>query len=169
MGKPAARVADPTTHMGQPLAPGPGSPNTLIGFMPAWRAVPAAAAAALQAAKQAADTAIQVAEQARMAASGTPGAPAALAAETAAKTAAASSLGAAFAAAAGPMGPPDIHMCAMPAAPTPVPHGPGVVLQASMTVVINGLPACRQGDKVIEPIGPPNAIVMGCPTVLIGD
>ena len=34
---PAARVADPTTH-GAPLAPGPGSVDVLIGFMPAWRA-----------------------------------------------------------------------------------------------------------------------------------
>lgn len=36
-GKPAARVADPTTH-GTPLAPGPGSATVLIGNMPAWRA-----------------------------------------------------------------------------------------------------------------------------------
>lgn len=34
---PAARVGDPTSH-GTPLAPGPGSPNVLIGGMPAWRA-----------------------------------------------------------------------------------------------------------------------------------
>lgn len=33
---PAARVGDPTSH-GTPLAPGPGSPNVLIGGMPAWR------------------------------------------------------------------------------------------------------------------------------------
>ena len=35
---PAARIADLTTH-GTPLAPGPGSVNVLIGFMPAWRAM----------------------------------------------------------------------------------------------------------------------------------
>ena len=34
---PAARVTDPTMH-GSPLAPGPGSPDVLIGGMPAWRA-----------------------------------------------------------------------------------------------------------------------------------
>ena len=34
---PAARVTDSTTH-GAPLAPGPGSPNVLIGGLPAWRA-----------------------------------------------------------------------------------------------------------------------------------
>ncbi len=33
---PAARVNDMTAH-GSPLAPGPGSPNVLIGGMPAWR------------------------------------------------------------------------------------------------------------------------------------
>ena len=37
-GKPAARVTDPTTH-GSPLSPGPGSPNTLIGSLPAWRTI----------------------------------------------------------------------------------------------------------------------------------
>jgi uncharacterized Zn-binding protein involved in type VI secretion len=35
-GKPAARVTDQTTH-GSPLFPGPGSPDTLIGMLPAWR------------------------------------------------------------------------------------------------------------------------------------
>ena len=37
-GKPAARVTDPTTH-GSPLSPGPGSPNVLIGGLPAWRTI----------------------------------------------------------------------------------------------------------------------------------
>jgi hypothetical protein len=35
---PAARVTDLTTH-GSPLFPGPGSPNTLIGGLPAWRTI----------------------------------------------------------------------------------------------------------------------------------
>lgn len=35
---PAARITDSTTH-GAPLAPGPGSPNVLIGNLPAWRAM----------------------------------------------------------------------------------------------------------------------------------
>ena len=34
---PAARVGD-LTHHGAPLAPGPGSPNVMIGGRPAWRA-----------------------------------------------------------------------------------------------------------------------------------
>jgi uncharacterized Zn-binding protein involved in type VI secretion len=33
----AARVGDSTSH-GTPLGPGPGSPNVLVGGMPAWRA-----------------------------------------------------------------------------------------------------------------------------------
>jgi hypothetical protein len=35
---PAARITDPTTH-GAPLSPGPGSPNVLIGNLPAWRTI----------------------------------------------------------------------------------------------------------------------------------
>jgi uncharacterized Zn-binding protein involved in type VI secretion len=37
-----------------------------------------------------------------------------------------------------------------------------------MTVSINGLPACRMGDTIVEAVGPPNKITMGCPTVFIG-
>jgi len=36
---PAARITDPTTHAMVPLAPGPGSSNVLIGYLPAWRAM----------------------------------------------------------------------------------------------------------------------------------
>ncbi len=38
MSPPAARVTDLTTH-GSPLSPGPGSPNVLIGYLPAWRTI----------------------------------------------------------------------------------------------------------------------------------
>ena len=38
MSKPAARLTDTTTH-GSPLSPGTGSPNVLIGNLPAWRAI----------------------------------------------------------------------------------------------------------------------------------
>jgi uncharacterized Zn-binding protein involved in type VI secretion len=58
-------------------------------------------------------------------------------------------------------------MCATPL-PIP-PHGPGVVITGSMTVLINNLPACRQGDTILEAVGPPNSIAMGFPTVIIGD
>ena len=94
----AARVGDMTSH-GTPLAPGPGSPNVLIGGMPAWRATA------------------------------------------------------------------DFHAC--PLVTVLVPHVGGVVAMGSTTVLINNLPAARQGDIITES-APPNAITMGCPTVIIG-
>lgn len=95
---PAARATDPTAH-GTPL-PGPGSPDVLIGGLPAWRALA------------------------------------------------------------------DFHPC--PLTTGLVPHVGGVVQPGSATVLINGLPAARQGDLLVEN-GPPNTIVAGCPTVMIGD
>jgi uncharacterized Zn-binding protein involved in type VI secretion len=95
---PAARVGDMTSH-GTPLTPGPGSPNVLIGGLPAWRATN------------------------------------------------------------------DFHTC--PLSSGPVPHVGGVVSLGSLTVLIGNLPAARQGDMIVES-GPPNSIVMGCPTVIIG-
>jgi uncharacterized Zn-binding protein involved in type VI secretion len=161
---PAARVTDPVVHPLPPvLTPGPGSLNVLIGMLPAWRGVPAAAAAALQAAKQVSDAAIQAAEAATLAAAGTPGAPAAEAAEQATKASAATSMGSTITSAAGGA---DIHTCATPL-PVP-PHGPGVVIDACPTVIINNLPAARMGDTILEAVGPPNKIAMGCPTVIIG-
>jgi len=59
----------------------------------------------------------------------------------------------------------DMHTC--PLSTGPVPHVGGMVALGSTTVLINNLPASRQGDQIIES-GPPNAIAMGCPTVLIG-
>lgn len=164
MGRPAARVADPVVHPLPPvLTPGPGSFNVFIGGMPAWRGVGGAAAAAIQAAKSVSDTTIQVAEAATLAAAGTPGLPAAKAAEEATKAAAAASMGSMITAAAGLA---DTHICATPL-PIP-PHGPGVVVDGSTSVFINGLPACRQGDTIVEAVGPPNKIAMGFPVVLIG-
>ena len=161
---PAARVTDLVAHPLPPmLSPGPGSPDTLIGFLPAWRGVMAAAAQGLQAAKQVSDTIIQTAVAATAAAAGTPGAPAAYAAEQATKAACLSQMSSMISSAAAGA---DIHMCATP---TPVPpHGPGVVIDGSQTVVINNLPACRLGDTVLEAIGPPNKITKGEPTVIIG-
>jgi uncharacterized Zn-binding protein involved in type VI secretion len=95
---PAARVGDATSH-GTPLAPGPGSPNVLIGGMPAWR------------------------------------------------------------------GTADFHTC--PMVTGVVPHVGGIIAVGSVTVFINSLPAARQGDMIVES-GPPNSIVMGCPTVILG-
>jgi uncharacterized Zn-binding protein involved in type VI secretion len=159
----AARVTDPVVHPLPPVLTGPGSPNVFIGYLPAWRGMPLAAAAALQSVKQATDAAIRGAEAATMAAAGTPGAPAAYAAEQAMKASVAASLGTAIASAAAGA---DLHTCTTPS-PVP-PHGPGVVIDGSSTVFINGLPACTQGDTILEPLGPMNKIAMGCPTVNIG-
>ena len=59
----------------------------------------------------------------------------------------------------------DIHNC--PLVSGTVPHVGGVVQMGSTTVFINGFPAARQGDVIVES-GPPNTITMGCPTVMIG-
>ncbi|MEH1856362.1 MAG: PAAR domain-containing protein [Nostoc sp.] len=164
MGKPAARITDNVAHPFPPvLTGGPGSPNVLIGSLPAWRGVLAAAVPALQSAKTASDTAIQVAEAATLAAAGTPGLPAALAAEQTTKATSAATMGSAIAAAAAGA---DIHNCTTPL-PLP-PHGPGVVIDGSQTVLINNLPASRMGDTVLEALGPPNKIIKGDFTVLIG-
>jgi hypothetical protein len=162
---PAARILDNVAH---PLPPvltiGPGSLNVMIGFLPAWRGIPLAAAAALQAAKTAADTAVNTAVAATAAAAGTPGAPAAYAAEQAAKAAALASMSSAISGAAGSGA--DIHTCATPS-PVP-PHGPGVVIDGSATVQVNFLPQARLGDTILEALGPPNKIVKGEPTVIVG-
>jgi uncharacterized Zn-binding protein involved in type VI secretion len=125
--------------------------------------VPAAVAAALQQAKQVGDQAIKTAEAATAAAAGTPGLPAAKAAEEATKASVAAAMGSTITSAAAGA---DIHTCATPL-PIP-PHGPGVVINGSTTVLINNLPACRQGDTILEAVGPPNKITVGEPTVLIG-
>jgi uncharacterized Zn-binding protein involved in type VI secretion len=59
----------------------------------------------------------------------------------------------------------DTHVC--PLFDGPKPHVGGVVAVGSATVLIGGPPAARQGDTIVE-AGPPNAIAMGEPTVLIG-
>jgi uncharacterized Zn-binding protein involved in type VI secretion len=161
---PAARVSDPVIHpLPMMLSPGPGSPNVFIGFLPAWRGIPLVSVAGLLAAKGAADAAIQTAQAATIAAAGTPGAPAAKIAEEATKTAMLAQMSSSITSSAGGA---DIHICTTPL-PVP-PHGPGVVIDGSPTVMINGLPACRVGDTILEAIGPPNKIAMGEMTVIIG-
>lgn len=164
MGKPAARITDTVAHPLPPvLTGGPGSVNVLIGGLPAWRGVPATVAGSLQAAKKASDATIAAAETATKAATGTLGMPAALAAEQTTKATAATTMGSTIARSAGGA---DRHVCATPL-PIP-PHGVGVVIDGSKTVFINGLPACRQGDTILEAVGPPNPITKGCMIVLIG-
>lgn len=59
----------------------------------------------------------------------------------------------------------DVHVC--PLTSGPVPHVGGPVAVGSATVLINNVPAARQGDTIVES-GPPNTIAAGCPTVVIG-
>ena len=59
----------------------------------------------------------------------------------------------------------DTHAC--PLVTGVVPHVGGVVAMGSLTVLIGGVPAARQGDQIVE-AGPPNAIAFGMLTVLIG-
>lgn len=162
---PAARVADPVAHpLPGMLGVGPGSLDVMIGNMPAWRGVPAAVADTLKSAKDASDETIAAAEKATQSASGTPGHPAAKTAEETTKATAATTMGTMISSSAGGA---DIHTCAT-LLPAP-PHGPGVVIDGSSTVLINNLPACREGDTVLEAVGPPDKITKGEPTVLIGD
>lgn len=63
----------------------------------------------------------------------------------------------------------DMHTCPMqtPGVP-PIPHVGGPILPpGGVTVLIAGTPAARMGD-MCTCVGPPDSIVMGCPTVLIG-
>lgn len=59
----------------------------------------------------------------------------------------------------------DVHTC--PLTTGAQPHVGGVVTTGSPTVLINGSPAARRGDIIVER-GPPNTIVSGDPTVVIG-
>ncbi len=51
--------------------------------------------------------------------------------------------------------------------------GVGMVMMGSPTVLIDYMMACRLGDIVVEVpglvMGPMNPIIMGCPTVMIGE
>ena len=63
----------------------------------------------------------------------------------------------------------DMHVCPMlnPGVPPP-PHVGMPIMKGSATVLIGGQPAARQGD-IATCAGPPDPIMMGFPTVLIGD
>jgi uncharacterized Zn-binding protein involved in type VI secretion len=156
---PAARTEDMTAH-GSPLEPGPGSTNVLIGGMPAWRGMSAAACAALAATFEEGMKNIGKAAAADAAAAGTVAAPTARAnlvktAGEAVKNMAAQMMNSGA----------DIHQC--PIVKVVIPDGPGVVINGSQTVLINGLPACRVGDMIQEATSV-NTIAQGLPTVIIG-
>ena len=162
---PAARVSDLVAHPLPPALTGtPGSPDVKIGMLPAWRGLPLAAVAGVAAAQATASTTAQAAEASAIAAMGTPGAPAARAAAEAAKAAAVAAMSTTMSAFTA--GGTDLHQCTtIPLTPG---HGPGVVITGSATVLINNMPACRMGDQILEAIGPPNVILKGEPTVIIG-
>lgn len=214
---PAARLSDPAQHLMTPMAPGVCSSDVIIGYMPAWRALPAGMGGGVESAmntmKELMDSptldpvstplklteinAALMQDAAAAEANGSPGAtgavsggfttvmtantaattaytsaaavpggePAARTAYTEAmKAAAAAFTSAAMSAIAGMT---DTHVCPQPSGP--IPHGPGVVTKGSKSVFINGLPACREGDKIFEAAGGPDPIQLGCQTVLIGD
>jgi uncharacterized Zn-binding protein involved in type VI secretion len=60
----------------------------------------------------------------------------------------------------------DMHVCPMFNGPVPHVGGP-IIPPGSPTVLIGGMPAARMGDKATC-TGPPDTIVMGCMTVMIG-
>ena len=60
----------------------------------------------------------------------------------------------------------DVHVCPLFDGP-PKPHVGGVVVGGSSKVKINGFPAARQGDKIIE-VGQVNSIAVGHAAVQIG-
>lgn len=63
----------------------------------------------------------------------------------------------------------DTHVCPMTTPGTPpVPHTGGPVITGCARVLIGGQPAARVGDTA-SCVGPPDTIVSGCTTVLIGD
>jgi uncharacterized Zn-binding protein involved in type VI secretion len=63
----------------------------------------------------------------------------------------------------------DTAVCTTPIAPpAPAPHGPEKCYLGSLSVMINNQMAVRQGDILIG-AGPPNPVLMGFPTVLVGD
>ncbi len=60
----------------------------------------------------------------------------------------------------------DMHTCPMVTGVVPHVGGP-ISGPGSPTVLIGGLPAARVTDMCVC-VGPPDSIVSGCPTVLIG-
>lgn len=167
MGKPAARVTDKVnkllhkppilTEIGRPLTM-IGSPNVFIGKRKAWRGAPITAAPALRSAKLTNNAEVRPAEAKALAATGTPAFPEAKLFEESIKTKAKANMLRTIVSVAGKA---DRYTC--------INHGVGVVVGGSRTVLINGLPACRMGDTIVEPFGPPNKIVGGCRSVFIGN
>jgi uncharacterized Zn-binding protein involved in type VI secretion len=63
----------------------------------------------------------------------------------------------------------DMHVCPMPnPGLPPPPHVGGPITLGAPTVLIGGMPAARMGDMLVC-AGPPDTVMGGCPTVLIGE
>ena len=155
MGRPAARIFDLTAH-GTALKPGLGSPNVLIGGKPAWRGLSPAAAVEL------ASLVVKIMQSVQEFTTATNSNNAVVAGNVLKK------MGEDIPKALQIMALTDQHLCEMLLLPPiPPPHGTGVVITGSTTVLINGLPACRQGDIIQETISV-SSIAIGYPTVLIG-
>ncbi|MGH9742759.1 MAG: PAAR domain-containing protein [Candidatus Acidiferrum sp.] len=60
----------------------------------------------------------------------------------------------------------DMHVC--PMITVLVPHIGGPLILGSLTVIVGGVPQSRQTDMLIC-IGPPDMVMMGDPTVLVGN
>ena len=153
----AARFTDITVH-GSPLVPGTGSLNVLIGNLPAWRAMSPAAVAAFV--SLIAQILVNVNKLAAALTSGNPVAAAEAGKNLKDQVPAAMSM----------IGAMDKITCVTLllgiAGP---PHGMGVMIGGSTTVMINNLPAGRVGDTIQEIMSPvPNYCAVGLPTVIIG-
>lgn len=61
----------------------------------------------------------------------------------------------------------DAHVC--PLCDGPKPHGGGPLAGGAATVLVNGLPVARQADLATCASPAPDAVAVGCPTVLVGD
>ncbi len=168
LGKPAARVGDFVSHPIPPVLVGKGSPNVYIGGRRAWRAIPRNKVSNLKKQKKNWEQSLNAANKAFDAAPEPVSKAAALTAAIGVKTAAIAAMSAQINKSAKGA---DVHFCATPLPPKPpLPpvHGSGVVINGSTKVLINGKPAARMGDTILEAIGSPNKIITGCFTVLIG-
>ena len=60
----------------------------------------------------------------------------------------------------------DMHTCPK-VEPGPVPHVGGPIVTGASSVIIEGQPVAKVGDT-LTCVGPPDTIVQGSPTVIIG-
>jgi uncharacterized Zn-binding protein involved in type VI secretion len=153
----AARLSDVTIH-GSPYVPGTGSPNVLIGNLPALRAMSPAAVAGFLALLAKIAVNLEIMKGALNAGNAPLAAKAGK--DCADDAAEATKMIAAM----------DQIVCPMLLIKIGgPPNGPGVIIGGSTTVQINYLPAGRQGDQIREVMAlDPNAVAVGLPTVLIG-